>query len=84
MTTRSRRRSRQANPEVRKPHRIGLWWFAYVAFVIYGSLVPLQYTPLGWAEAWTMFQQIRLLDVGTGGRADWSLRRCCWERGIAA
>ena len=67
----SSRRSRQSKPEARKSHRVGFWWFAYVAFVIYGSLVPLQFTPLPWNDAWTTFQQIRLLNVGTGGRADW-------------
>ena len=67
----SSRRSQQPKPAARKSHRIGFWWFAYVAFVIYGSLVPLQFTPLPWNDAWTTFQQIRLLNVGTGGRADW-------------
>jgi len=52
-------------------HPIGPWWFAYVLFVIYGSLVPLDYRPLPWDQAWSMFQHIRLLDVGAVGRADW-------------
>jgi VanZ family protein len=48
-----------------------LGWLAYVAFVVYGSLVPLDYQPRPWDEAWRLFQHIRLLDVGTQGRADW-------------
>jgi VanZ like protein len=47
------------------------WWLFYLAFVIYGSLVPLGYRPIPLDKAWAMFQQIRLLDVGAGGRADW-------------
>lgn len=48
-----------------------LGWLAYVAFVVYGSLVPLDYHPRPWDEAWQLFRHIRLLDVGTQGRADW-------------
>ncbi len=48
-----------------------LGWLAYLAFVVYGSLVPLDFQPRPWDEAWRLFQQIRLLDVGTQGRADW-------------
>lgn len=46
-------------------------WLLYVAFVIYGSLVPLDYRPMPWAAAWQAFGQIALLDVGAAGRADW-------------
>ncbi len=48
-----------------------LVWLAYLAFVVYGSLVPLDYQPRPWDEAWRLFQHIRLLDVGAQGRADW-------------
>lgn len=48
-----------------------LAWLAYLAFVIYGSLVPLDYQPRPWDEAWQLFRHIRLLDVGAQGRADW-------------
>ncbi|TAN81086.1 MAG: VanZ family protein, partial [Gallionella sp.] len=47
------------------------WWLLYVCFVIYGSLVPLDFHPRSWDQAWEMFRHIRLLDVGTQGRADW-------------
>ncbi len=46
-------------------------WLAYVAFVVYGSLVPFDYRPRPWGEAWELFQHIRLLNVGAQGRADW-------------
>lgn len=45
--------------------------FAYLAFVIYGSLVPLTFSPMPLNEAWSSFQSIRHLDLGTGSRADW-------------
>lgn len=44
---------------------------AYTLFVIYGSLVPLDFHPQTWDQAWETFQHIRLLNVGTQGRADW-------------
>lgn len=44
---------------------------AYTLFVIYGSLVPLDFHPRTWDQAWEMFQHISLLNVGTQGRADW-------------
>ena len=47
------------------------WWLLYIAFVIYGSLVPLDFQPHAWDQAWGMFQNIHLLDVGAQGRADW-------------
>lgn len=47
------------------------WWLLYISFVVYGSLVPLDFHPRSWDQAWEMFQHIRLLNVGTQGRADW-------------
>ncbi len=43
----------------------------YLAFIIYGSLVPLDfhYRPL--AEAWRSFTNIPYLRLGVGSRADW-------------
>lgn len=46
-------------------------WLLYLGFVVYGSLVPLNYEPRPLDEAWLLFQNIRLLDVGAQGRADW-------------
>jgi len=43
----------------------------YLAFVIYGSLVPLQIVPLPLGEAWRRFQEIPYLAIGMQGRADW-------------
>lgn len=56
---------------VQRPLPAFYWWLAYVLFVIYGSLVPLDFRPLPFSEALKLFQHIRLLDVGAGGRADW-------------
>lgn len=46
-------------------------WLIYVLFVIYGSLVPFEphFFPLD--RAWSRFTDIRLLNVGAVGRADW-------------
>ena len=49
---------------------IGLW-LGYVAFVIYGSLVPLDFHPYPLALAWEKFQHIPFLQLGLESRADW-------------
>ena len=43
----------------------------YTAFVIYGSLVPLDFVYMPWNEAFAKFQDIRFLNLGIGSRADW-------------
>ena len=43
----------------------------YLVFVVYGSLVPLNYTPLAWNDAVLRFQQIPYLKLGIDSRADW-------------
>lgn len=50
-----------------------LWLVAllYTAFVIYGSLVPLQFRALPWDEAVARFAAIPFLKLGIGSRADW-------------
>ncbi len=61
-----------ALPRKKKPR-----WFwpalflGYLFFVIYGSLVPLDFHPRPWNEAWRAFLQIRYLQLGIGSRADW-------------
>lgn len=47
------------------------WWLLYVVFVVYGSLVPLEFVPLPLEVAWDKFRSIQLLDVGLQGRGDW-------------
>ncbi|MFO7543402.1 MAG: VanZ family protein, partial [Thiobacillus sp.] len=52
----------------------GLLWLAalvYTAFVIYGSLVPLDFQALPWDEAVARFRAIPFLNLGIGSRADW-------------
>lgn len=46
-------------------------WLAYLAFVVYGSLVPLGFRPLPLAEAWSIFQQVPFYQLGIESRADW-------------
>ena len=43
----------------------------YLAFVVYGSLVPLELRPMTWDEAIERFLNIPYLDLGVGSRADW-------------
>lgn len=50
---------------------IFLVWLLYAAFVVYGSLVPLEYRPLPFDLAWRKFTEIPLLTLGPEQRADW-------------
>jgi glycopeptide antibiotics resistance protein len=43
----------------------------YLAFVIYGSLVPLDFHYHPFAEAWRVFSAIRYRELGIESRADW-------------
>jgi glycopeptide antibiotics resistance protein len=43
----------------------------YSAFVIYGMLVPLHFTPRPLRDAWDYFQHIPYLELDIGSRADW-------------
>lgn len=55
-------------------HSRGVLWraaLAYIAFVVYGSLVPLDFQSLPWGEALARFRQIPFLELGIGSRADW-------------
>lgn len=44
---------------------------AYLAFVIYGSLVPLDFNNRSWDDALQAFSQIPFLNLGIESRADW-------------
>ena len=46
-------------------------WLAWTSFVIYGSLVPLDFRPMPLAQAWALFQQAPFLRLGIESRADW-------------
>lgn len=49
----------------------GRWLALYAAFVVYGSLVPLAFTPLPWPQAWAAFAAMPYLQLGVESRADW-------------
>lgn len=53
--------------------RSQLFWLGlfYLVFVVYGSLVPLDYHPLPWDEAVAKFRAIPFLNLGIASRADW-------------
>ena len=44
---------------------------AYLVFVVYGSLVPLDFRAIEMSEAVERFRQIPFLNLGIGSRADW-------------
>lgn len=51
-----------------------IFWYLgtiYLVFVIYGSLVPLNFRPMSLADALAAFSNIRYLDLGIKSRADW-------------
>ena len=46
-------------------------WVWYTFFVIYGSLVPLDFNPMPIDLAWVKFQHIPMFKLGVESRADW-------------
>ena len=54
-------------------NRWHLWvaFLVYLAFVVYGSLVPFEYRVLAWDQAVAQFRNIRFLDLDVVSRADW-------------
>jgi VanZ family protein len=46
-------------------------WLGYLFFVVYGSLVPLDFRPLPLDQAWAVFQHIPMYKLGVESRADW-------------
>ena len=51
-----------------------LWAFiaiGYLAFAIYGSLVPLHFRAMPWEQAVAQFSNIPYLNLGIASRADW-------------
>ena len=43
----------------------------YALFVVYGSLVPLDYQPRSFERAWSAFVNVPYLRLGVASRADW-------------
>jgi VanZ family protein len=52
-------------------HYLLIGAIAYLVFVIYGSLVPLNFRPISMEDALWRFENIRYLDLGIGSLADW-------------
>ncbi|MEO8409979.1 MAG: VanZ family protein, partial [Propionivibrio sp.] len=46
-------------------------WIGYLFFVVYGSLVPLDFRPVPLDRAWSIFQHIPMFKLGMESRADW-------------
>ena len=59
----------------RPRQRLGAGTFALVTvgfffFVLYGSLVPFHYRPLGWEETWARWQEVQARPLGMDSRID--------------
>ena len=50
----------------------GLATLGFVAFVLYGSLVPFHYEPLSWEETWTRWQEVWTRPLGVDSRTDFA------------
>lgn len=50
---------------------VGSLWLLWVAFVVYGSLVPLEFRAMPWEQALAQFSRIPMLQLGISNRADW-------------
>ena len=49
-----------------------LWtFFAYLAFIVYGSLIPFDLRSITYDQAVATFGNIQWLHLGPGQRADW-------------
>ena len=52
--------------------KVARWaWLIYAIFVVYGSLVPFDFQPLPFDQAWAAFRQTPFLTLGVESRADW-------------
>lgn len=58
---------------VKQAGSIHLWGagLLYLAFVVYGSLVPLDFKPMPLDQAIARFREVPFLELGIGSRADW-------------
>ena len=50
---------------------LGPLWLGWMAFVVYGSLVPFNFHPLPWGDALRLLAQAPMLGLGVAQRADW-------------
>lgn len=54
------------------PHaRLWPLWLLWTVFVVYGSLVPLDFHPIPWDLAWHKLRTAPMLNLGIESRADW-------------
>ena len=60
-----------ATMPIRNRHHAFLAFFAWLIFVVYGSLLPFELRGISLSEAIDTFSRIRFLDLGIVSRADW-------------
>ncbi|WP_296901218.1 VanZ family protein, partial [Thiohalocapsa sp.] len=66
--------NRHAAPLLSAGFREPRWWLLcliYLGFVVYGSLVPLEWRDVPFDQAVARFASIGFLDLGAASRADW-------------
>lgn len=51
--------------------RVWPLWLLWTVFVVYGSLVPLDFHPIPWDVAWHKLRAAPMLQLGIESRADW-------------
>ncbi|UCV17375.1 VanZ family protein [Ferribacterium limneticum] len=52
--------------------KVARWaWLIYATFVVYGSLIPFDFHPLPFDQAWAAFRHTPFLTLGVESRADW-------------
>lgn len=56
---------------INQPSSFLLFSLIYSLFIVYGSLVPLDYHPKPFELAWQSFKRIPYLNLGAASRADW-------------
>lgn len=65
------RPSKASRPPAPRAGHFALALAAFAVFAVYGSLVPLDYTPQDWNSAVERFRRISWLELGVVHRADW-------------
>lgn len=63
--------SRNLPLQASKRPYLALVWLLYLGFVVYGSLVPLDFHPRPFSDAWSAFRNLQYLHIDASGRADW-------------
>jgi VanZ family protein len=70
-SSRVRATASDASPSPPRASHFFLLALGFAAFAIYGSLIPMNYRPLSWAETLDRFRAVPFYDLDVEYRADW-------------